>query len=80
MAWPTDVKRPSDHLFDLLTGKVDYEDAHQCARSIADHEYYKAAKEILEGKTPIIKRERLDRVPKYAKPHVEKWIKRMVNK
>lgn len=78
MAWPTAVKRPTEHLMDLLTGKVPYDDAAPCARSMADYEYYKAAKEVLEGKNSIEKRKRLDAVPDYAKPYVEKWIKRLL--
>ena len=78
MAWPTDIKRPTEHLMDLLTGKVSYDDAAPCARTMADHEYYKAAKEILEGSNPIEKRKRLDAVPEYAVKYVEDWIRRLL--
>lgn len=75
--WPGKVKRPSEALREVLTGKVAMADADPGIQSWAQFTIYQGAKEVLALPTKGERRNALGRIPATVRPYVEAEIKRL---
>ena len=76
-----DVKKPSEHLHDLLSGKVAPQDTPEAVLSWARLEIYRGAVGVLSQPDKARRRAMLDRIPPSIRPYVEReariiWEKR----
>lgn len=78
MPFHNGVPKPSELMLDVLNGKTPYEKADKSIQSLISMEFYKAAVHVLDGADSKEKRKRLDLIPDYVKPYVEKEIKRLI--
>lgn len=69
--------RPSRRLFDVLYGRVSYEDVDPSIQSLASKYIFEAAREILAMKTKEQRRQALSKIPDKVRPHVEREILRL---
>lgn len=72
------VTRPSQLIMDVLSGKTPYEQADKSIQSAVSMEFYRSACYVLDGHDGAEKRKRLDNIPEYVKPYIEKEIKRLL--
>ena len=70
------VKKPSEHLHDLLSGAVEPKDTPEAVLSWARLEIYKAAKTVLAAPKPK-RRAMLDKIPASIRPFVEREAKKI---
>lgn len=72
-----DVKKPSEELFDLLTGKTPWDDAPDSIRSWAQKPIFDAAKEVLAMPDKGARQKALARIPSAIRPRVEAEVLRL---
>jgi hypothetical protein len=75
--WPVDIKKPSDELTEVLTGKIAMQDASEAVQSWARLEIYHCACQVLAAPTQGDRRNRLARLPAILRPYVETEAKRI---
>lgn len=73
----TDVKKPSEQLDDLLSGRVSWDDTPDAIRSWARLAFYDGAQQILAAPDKGTRRNMLGRVPPGVRPMVEAEVKRL---
>lgn len=76
-----DVKKPSEHLYDLLSGKVVPKDTPEAILSWARFEVYRGAVAVLDKPTKKERQATLAKIPQSIRPYVERearaiWEKR----
>lgn len=72
-----EVKKPSEHLEDLMMGRIAWEDADHPIRSLAQKHLYDAACIILSKPTVSERRRILSRIPERIRPYVEAEVLRL---
>jgi hypothetical protein len=71
------AQKPSAQLADLLSGKVDWNDAPDAIKSWARLPIHQAAVQILSEPIKGTRRNMLGRIPASIRPHVEAEAKRL---
>ena len=77
MPYLTGLTKPSEHLDDLLRGKVAWDDAPEAIRSWARLEVYRGACAVLDQPGKVERRNMLGLIPAAIRPHVEAEAKRI---
>ena len=77
MTYPENVKRPSQHLHDLLSGKVAPKDTPAPVLSWARLEIFNAAKAVINAPDKDKRRAMLDKIPPSIRPFVEREARKM---
>lgn len=72
-----DIQRPSEQLFDLLMGKVAWDDAPESIRSWAQKPIYDAAVEIVRMQDKAARQKALAKIPPALRKRVEGEIMRL---
>jgi len=74
---PVRIKKPSQHLHDLLSGNVAPKDTPEAILSWARLEIFKAAKAVTEAESKTKRRAMLDKIPPTIRPFVEREALKM---
>lgn len=74
--WPGG-RRPSEQVFDVLTGKVRIEDVPASIQSLCSKYIYDGAKDVLSKPTKESRRRALSKIPELIRPHVEMEAKKI---
>lgn len=77
MAWPTEVKRPSERIKAVLSGEVLYGDECASIQSACTFYFYQGACSILKMETREKRREALSRIPASVRPFIENEVRRL---
>ena len=77
MTYTNNVKRPSQHLHDLLSGKVAPQDTPEPVLSWARLEIFNAAKAVIGAPNKDKRRAMLDKIPPTIRPFVEREARKM---
>lgn len=72
-----DVQKPSEQLFDLLMGKVAWNDTPESIRSWAQKPIHDAAKQVFAMQGKAARQKALAKIPAAIRPRVEAEIMRL---
>ncbi len=70
-------KKPSDIMLDVLTGKLNHDDAPEAVQSMCRLEYFNAAVDVCLKKSMEDRKKYLSRVPETCRSNVEAEVKRL---